>query len=70
MEATVKVGMELGGENIYFPKLDRGTGALIKARNREIVAEYHKKEITTTKLARKYGLTQRALFLIVKKVQK
>ena len=67
VEATIKLGLELGGEKLYFPRLDRGTGALIKARNRQIFDKYVKKESTVKAIARKYNLTERQIFHIVKK---
>ena len=56
METTIKLGLELGGETLYFPRLDRGTGALIKARKRQIFDEYIKNEITIRALAGKHQI--------------
>lgn len=67
LDSTIKLGLEFGGENIYFPRLDRGAGALVKARDREIVKEYAMGNITVAKLARKYDLSQRRVFYILKR---
>ncbi len=66
LEAAVKLGLEFGGEMIYFPRLDRGAGAILKLRDRQIVEEYTKGQITVKRLARKHGLGQRRIFQIIK----
>lgn len=57
LEATLQLAVELGGENVYFGKLD------VKLRNRRILKEYDGYNVK--KLAAKYGLTRRRVEQIV-----
>jgi Mor family transcriptional regulator len=64
LEKTICLGKELGGDQIYFPRLD--FKAVVKARNRLILQD--RNEGTSIKtLAEKHNLTQRQIYTIIKK---
>jgi len=60
LEATVKLCNEYGGMNIYIPKAD---GIIFAKRRDTIMKEYNGYNIA--KLAKKYGLSVRAVQMIV-----
>jgi Mor family transcriptional regulator len=64
IDNALKLGEELGGESIYFPKIDNCT-SLLKERNRQIVSEYNGHNLE--QLAKKHGLTTRRIREIIKK---
>lgn len=66
LENTLRLGKEIGGDQIYFPKLDYQSSPFIKARNRQIVQDYKDGQKVKT-LASAHGVGQRAIYLILKK---
>lgn len=60
VEAMLKLSEACGGINLYIPMID---GVKTAARAKEIREEYNGRNIA--RLARKYGLSVRAVYLIV-----
>lgn len=59
LEATLKIAMALGGEGVYFRKID------VKMRNRRILEEYNGYNVRA--LSAKYGITRQRVKQIVKR---
>lgn len=62
IEQTLKLCSELGGEQFYIPKLNNLIS--VENRNKKIAEEYDGHN--ARKLARKYGITSRQLYYIIK----
>ncbi|MDH4161999.1 MAG: hypothetical protein OEW15_04835 [Nitrospirota bacterium] len=61
--ATVKLGSELRGEQVYFPKtLECLTVVRRKERDNKIIADYHTNKFTLQKLSKKYGMTPTGIY--------
>lgn len=66
LENTLRLGKEIGGEQIYFPRLDYRSSSFIKARNRRILDDYGKGRAVKM-LAAEHRLTQRQIYHIIGK---
>jgi len=69
LENALKLGQEIGGEQIYLPKLESLTGPLVKVRHRKIIEELKSPGATVAIVARKYRLTQRTIYTIINRVK-
>ncbi|MBI4746770.1 MAG: hypothetical protein HY786_09640 [Deltaproteobacteria bacterium] len=67
IENALKLGKEIGGENLYLPKLTSHYSPLLRERDRKIFAEFG--SMPANQLARKYGVTARWLYDIVRRVR-
>jgi Mor family transcriptional regulator len=65
MENAILLGKEIGGESLYLPKLNHRSSTFLKARDRQILEEHNGRN--TLDLARKYEITTRRLYEIIKK---
>jgi hypothetical protein len=66
LENTLRLGKELGGDQIYFPRLDFKSSPFIKARNRKIL-EDHKDGVKVKTIAIVHEIGQRRIYQILKK---
>lgn len=63
LDNVLKLAEEIGGDAIYFPKLSN-LSPVIKSRNKKIIKEFNGHNARA--LGRKYGLTARRIYGIVK----
>jgi len=69
LENALKLGQEIGGEQIYLPKLDSLTGPLVKVKHRQIIEELKQPGATVAIVARKHRLTQRHVYTIMNRAK-
>lgn len=67
VENTLKLAKEIGGEQIYIPKLTSHYSPLLRERDRKIAAEFG--TMPVIQLARKYGITSRWVYESVRRVR-
>jgi len=65
--ATLKLAKEFGGESFYLTKPDGPRGILSNARDRIIVEELKTHTGSIVHLARKYNITSRCVYDIIKR---
>jgi len=67
IEAALIIGQELGGANIYLPKLDIDQMIAVRERNNKIIEEFNGSN--HAELARKYHITDITVREILKKAR-
>lgn len=65
LDNAICLSKELGGDSIYFPRLDFKSEPFIKARNRQILKDRNEGTQIKT-LAKKHNLTKRQIYTILK----
>lgn len=69
LEATLRLSKELGGEYFYLNKPDGPRGILSRARDRIIIEELKTHSGSIVHLARKYNITSRCIYDIIKRAK-
>lgn len=69
LDNVLKLAREIGGEQIYLPKIDSNKSPFIAARNRRIIEEFKTSGATVADLARKYKLTRGNIYEIIGRVK-